>query len=368
MFAKEIINGGIADELYGAVKYDTTDYENFFPAPIILSGRIYYNAGTYPNYGYTCVDLRTGKTIWYKNGTDNGLNNPYTLAAWGQTRDPPGGQLFPQLIFGQLYHYYSLNGEGIKDHLWIEQTVQSGASSGSAPVTVGGATWYMIDANTGNFVMGLVNVPRGTSVTDQNGNLLLYNYNANTGNFLAWNVSQSIPPVAPTSTGQAQWEPKVGAFIDALNDTTWTNYGQAPLDRYNCGVQNDVLPHSGYTMNVTGPKGLPTSLTVLLDSQKVPKMMFLSAFSSPLYVGGSNDQTFKIAVVRIDEHVAPYSPFPNKTSYQNNNLGFGVTLLWSKSFTYPQTDNRTWSLGPVSYDDKVLRYTVKRADNGGATV
>ena len=76
LYARQIINGGIADQRYGAIKYDTTDYENFFPSPIILSGKIYYNAGTYPNYGYYCVDLKTGQQLWYKNGTDNGLNNP----------------------------------------------------------------------------------------------------------------------------------------------------------------------------------------------------------------------------------------------------------------------------------------------------
>src|SRR5690606_35380251 len=34
LYAKQIINGGIADASFGAVKYDTTDYENFFGSPI----------------------------------------------------------------------------------------------------------------------------------------------------------------------------------------------------------------------------------------------------------------------------------------------------------------------------------------------
>jgi hypothetical protein len=127
LYANEIISGGIADELYGAVKYDTTDYENFFPDPIVMSGKIYYNAGTYPNYGYTCVDLRTGEILWHKNGTDNGLDNPYV---WDDlaSRGPSLAKSFVKLSFGQLYHYYSINGEGIKDHLWMTQ----------------GSTWYML--------------------------------------------------------------------------------------------------------------------------------------------------------------------------------------------------------------------------------
>lgn len=92
VWTKPILNGGIADQRYSAVKYDTTDYENFFSSPIIMSGKVFYNAGTYPNYGYTCVDLRTGETVWYKNGTDNGLNNPVTYYDNGG-----GGNLGPWL-------------------------------------------------------------------------------------------------------------------------------------------------------------------------------------------------------------------------------------------------------------------------------
>ena len=351
MYARQILNGGIADEIYGAVRYDTTDYENFFPSPIVMSGKIYYNAGTYPNYGYYCVDLRTGEQLWYKNGTDNGLNNnPITYSDNSGHGGPPLAEVFPQLSFGQLYHYYGVNGEGIKDHLWMT------VSGTPQTATSGGTMWEMLDANTGNWVMSLKNVPGGTSVTDQNGNILLYSYSATTGRFLAWNVSQSIPPPGPTSSAQQQWEPRTGAVIDAVNDTSWWAYGPSylPRDTNEVWYADDILPRSGYTMNVTGPTGLPTSMRILQDGNKVPKLIFLSYFSGVQYVGGSDEQRFQIAVVRIDEHAAPYSPFPDKSATQNNNLGFGVTLQWNKNFTYPLTDNRTWSLGPISYEDKVF--------------
>jgi outer membrane protein assembly factor BamB len=354
LYAKEIIHGGIADEIYGGVKYDTTDYENFFGSPIVMSGKIYYNAGTYPNYGYYCVDLRTGETIWYKNGTDNGLNNPFT---WDDlaSRGPELAQAFVQLSFGQLYHYHSINGEGIKDHLWMTQmgTPQTATS--------GGTMWYMLDSNTGNWVLSLKNVPGGTSVTDQDGDILLYSYRSTTGQFLCWNVSQSIPPGGPTGTEQQQWEPRTGAVIDAVNDRSWTEYGLPPLGGPAIWYEDDILPRSGYTMNVTGPKGLPTSMRVLQDENKVPKLIVLYYLSGVQFVGGSNEQTFEVAVVSIDEHVAPYSPFPDKTATQNDNLGFGVTLQWHKSFTYPQTDNRSWEFGPISYEDKVFTLFCKES-------
>jgi len=189
VWTRPIINGGLSDTLYKAVAMDTTDYENAFPGPIIMNGRIYYNAGTYPNYGYYCVDLRTGQQIWYKNGTDNGLNNPVTLYdnGGGGNFGPWLAQNFPQLNFGQLYHNYQANGEGVKDHLWMTQTNDPNNN------------WYMLDANTGNWVLTLTHVPSGTSVTDQDGSPLLYSYNSATGRFLCWNVSQSIPPPSPTN-------------------------------------------------------------------------------------------------------------------------------------------------------------------------
>ena len=207
MWAKPILDGGIPDASFGAQHGQTTDYENFFNDPIIMNGKIYYNTGIMPEYGYYCVDLRTGEEIWYKNGTDNGLDNSFSysnLGGGGQS-GPELAQSYMGLSFGQLYHYYSLNGEGVLSYLWMNR----------------GSTWNMLDANTGNWIMSLVNVPGGATITDQDGSILKYSYNQNTGNFLAWNTSQSIPPVGPTGTGQTQWEPRIGATIDARNDTTW---------------------------------------------------------------------------------------------------------------------------------------------------
>ncbi len=341
MYAKPIIHGGIADAAFGAVKYDTADYENFFPAPIVMSGRIYYNTGTYPNYGYHCVDLKTGELVWSKNGTDNGLNNPVVNQVY-QGLGGAGvytGQTFPQLSFGQLYNYYSLNGAGVVNHLWM---------------TVGN-TWYMLDANTGNWILTITNVPSGTSVTDKKGSLMLYSYNANTGRYLAWNVSQSIPPPSPTGTGVEQWEPPQGAIINAVNDTSWLSYGTrggtSPID------EDDIRPRSGYTMNTTGATGLPTSLTVLSDAERNAKMFFQSDMRN-LPSFGSSEPEFRVAVSRIDTG-GPYSPLPQKTWAQNNNHGYGVTLLWDKNITKPLGGNTTFNIGAVSYEDNVFTIECK---------
>jgi hypothetical protein len=344
LWSKPVVAGGIADERYGAIKYDPNNYQSYFvPNPIVLDGVIYLaSAGVTPKYGYTAIDLKTGQELWHKNGTDNGLDNNVIDVIY-QGLGGAGvytGETFPSLSFGQLYNYAEINGAGISPYLWMTQ----------------GSTWYMLDANTGNWILTLTNVPGGTSVTDQDGNLLRYSYNSRTGQFLCWNSSQSIGPPAPIGTGQAQWKPPVGAVINAVNDTRWQQYGL-----YQDMDINDIGPRSGYTMNVTGPSDLPPLNKVLQDDSYIPKQMFMvgAGFGGTLgsgvpIFGGSNEQTFDAAVVNIDDHVSPYSPLPDKTYSQNNNLGFGVTLLWQKTFTFPLGGNKTFSLGPISYEDQVF--------------
>ena len=115
-------------------------------------------------------------------------------------------------------------------------------------------------------------------------------------------------------------------------------------------------------MNVTGPTGLPGGITVLQDENRMPRMIFgsqLSGGQGTIWGGTTNlPQEIEAWCVRIDYDVVPYSPFPEKTYTQNNNLGYGVTLLWSKTIPYPLGGDRTfggWSgnIGPKSYEDDV---------------
>ncbi len=339
--------GGIADGRYGAIKIGPKDYENFMQSgtagwPIVMNGKIYYNSYIYPWYGYYCVDLKTGETDWFKNGTDNGLNNPTTLiGSYGR------GEVYPQLSFGQLYSYYGINGAGVIPYLWITQsgTPQTARS--------GGTMWHMIDAMTGNWILSLKNVPGGTMATDEQGDILLYSYNRNTGNFLCWNSSQSIPPLAPTGTNQQQWKPRTGAVIDAVNDTTWTAIGPSSPAGGVVTTTNDILPRSGYTMNVTIQAGLPSDfIHILQDKNMVPKQIVLYNFPDN-FVNGVRTSSglptskgyFQMAVLDIKKD-GPYSPFPTATNTQNTNLGFSLNLLWNKTIPYPlATGNCTFYIG-----------------------
>jgi outer membrane protein assembly factor BamB len=337
--------GGIIDAAWPGIPSNVYDYESPWMSPIIMNGKIYYNQGgseravvsDVASYGYYCRDLYTGEIVWYKNGTDNGLNNPYTTAGSYTL-----SQSYLRLTQGWLYHYDSVNGQGILSYL----------------IMVSGSTWYFLDASTGNWMLALVNVPGGTAVTDQDGSLLTYSYNANTGNLLCWNVSQAIPPLAPLGTSQQQWKMRFGAVIDAVNDTSWTVVGPSSTV-----PASAILPRSGYTMNVTIAKNLPGSIQVLQDDNRVPKMIFGSVIPTVASTLGASisADTFSAWLLSIDEHTTDYSPFPEYSATQNTNLGFGATLLWNKNFTVPLPGtNYTWSIGGVSYDDQVWTLICKQ--------
>jgi len=350
----EQASGGIGDAQWPGIPYNVHDYDNPFSAPIIMNGKVYINGpvtGATDKYGYSCVDLRTGELLWAKNGTDNGLNNAVSLVGYasGLNTAPALSQTFPQLSFGQIYQYYSVNGHGLLPYLWMTS----------------GSNWYMLDADTGNWIMTLKNVPGGTAAIDQDGSLLRYSYNTNTGNLLCWNSSQSIPPAGPTGTSQQQWKPRNGATIDAVNDTSWVSFG-AVANQWDA---IDTAARSGYTMNLTIAKGLPVappsltgglpspgagSLIVVQDENRVTRYIlgFRNWDAVASTTGGSG--TFAAWAVQINYNAAPYSPNPDKTYTQNNNLGMTANLLYNLNYSNPIPGNLTYSIGPVDYNSKIF--------------
>ena len=342
--------GGILDAQWPGITSDSNDYYfTTWGVPIIMNGIVYANTPVDSNtakYGYYAWNLYTGQLLWSKNGTDNGLNNPVTIATPAFGTSPALAQTFPSLTFGQLFHYYSVNGQGIDSYLWM---------------TVG-TTWYMLDATSGNWIMSLINVPSGTQVTDQDGDILLYSYNAVTGRVLAFNTTQAIPFGAPgAGTTAQQWRPRQGAIIDVSNDTSWLTYGGGPGATTNTGggvwtVADEY--HTAYSMNTTLQAGLtPASLTsVLEDSNRVPRILF--GFSNPNAssgISGGNGIMY-VWAAQINYHAVSYNGGPQN----NSNLGYTLTLLYNKAIPPPNpTGNLTYSLGPVNYDAGIFTVFAK---------
>jgi hypothetical protein len=192
--------GGIADAQWPAMVTNVNDYTYSWGTPIIMNGIIYQNmpsTSSSSKYGYYATDLYTGEQLWFKNGTDNGLNNPYTIGTPGGSSYPYGQQYY-MLSQGQLLHVNNANGQGIAPYLWMQGTMATWTNTAST------GTWYMLDPSTGNVILTLSNVPTGTPATDAQGHLLVYSFNPATGTFLCWNSTQAIYRAAPTGTGEQQ--------------------------------------------------------------------------------------------------------------------------------------------------------------------
>ncbi|MCW4044131.1 MAG: PQQ-binding-like beta-propeller repeat protein [Candidatus Bathyarchaeota archaeon] len=345
--------GGLVDGSWPGISTNINDYQSPWRNPIIMNGILYYSAPTTAQtakYGYYAVDLHTGERLWYKNGTDNGINNPFSMTTPSIVSTAPSyAQQYYILSFGQLYYYYSVNGQGVASFLWMTQQA-------ATTFVTSTTTWYMLDSSTGNVILTLKNVPSGTAATGQDGSLLIYRYIPSTGNFLCWNSSQAIYPGGPTSSGGQVFRPPLGAVIDAVNDDKWVNasttWGTALSPQLKEALKT---PHSGYTMNVTSDsfKNLPGSMTIIQDKNRVTKKIFGSSITTTYgSIGGScTGDTIAIWCATVKEGAAPYSPWPTLDAAVNTNLGFAVTLDYYKNITVPiPGKNHTWSIGGNDYE------------------
>jgi hypothetical protein len=349
--------GGIADAQWPGLNSGLWDYDYAYNTPIIMNGIIYYNmpyTAMSNHYGYYAVDLYTGQRFWTKNGTDNGLNQPYSINLPGGNGQSYG-QNYEVLTTGQMLHVNNVNGHGIASYLWMQG--QEDYTSAINELS----TWYMLDATTGNVILTLINVPTsGYHTTDAQGDILIYSYNAAAGRFLCWNTTQAIYPAGPTGTNQQVWRPPIGATIDAVADRSWMNAS------ITWGTTLDPLilqalaaaPHSGYSMNYSDSslKGLPGTLNVLSDTSREPVGFF--GYSIPsTYTGATapcSADYFNIWLAHIDQN-GPYSPWPTLPSTLNNNHGFTVTLDYNKSIQVPLPGkNYTFSLPVINYDADVF--------------
>jgi hypothetical protein len=172
----------------GATFYSGFSYETRFANPMIIGGILYYNAPL--NHagsggGYYAVDLRTGEEVW----TRDDLNSITT-----------GGPSKAQLEDFQSPDQHGVVG-GI---LW--QTV--------------GSTWNAYDAFTGKYIFNMTNVPSGTEVYTNTGEIVRYvlNYDTTTrsGWLALWNDSAAISnsPASILFGAPAGWRP-VGQSINA---------------------------------------------------------------------------------------------------------------------------------------------------------
>ncbi len=153
MWTREIAFGGIVGEQTEDTNYFPGEtYDRKFQPPIIMQGRLYYNQrlGVAGWQGLYCIDLQTGEEIWFKNGTT--------------------------ITFGQLLNWQTPNVHGIIPHLW----------------SVSGSTYKMYDAFTGDWILDVMNVPSGTMIFGENGEILIYTLSGATNRLTLWNSSKTL--------------------------------------------------------------------------------------------------------------------------------------------------------------------------------
>jgi len=205
MWATPMWAGGIMDERFGNIGYQSYHYEglNFFP-PIVLNGKLYYNVESIPRYGWYCVDLYTGETEYFHNTTG-------PVVGTGKGHYLSGRILDGLLSFGQIYNYESPNQHGGFPYLWSAGNLEAG------PNGMPSTTWMMFDAFTGNWICSIENVPlSGTLVYGKEGSIL--KYNINNGRLTCWNTSRAIWYKESFVTNTAwMWRPVLNMTYDAAN-------------------------------------------------------------------------------------------------------------------------------------------------------
>ena len=228
LWAKPLITGGLVGGEFEGHGFHTGDaYEGLMmtrASPTIINGKLFYNQ--YPANYHTqmliAVDLRTGEELWRKNGT--------------------------RLSLGQILSYNSRNQMGCFEYLW----------------EVVGTTWRAYHPFTGEWMYTMTNVPASfvfgtfgaTTVWGPNGEILAYTVNSAEGWMAMWN-STAIPALfgGQNYSIPYTWE-------------QWRPWGKTVDARAPCPVTPETpMGISGYSWNVSIPKGLPGSVQAVLKDR-----------------------------------------------------------------------------------------------------
>jgi outer membrane protein assembly factor BamB len=289
---------------------DGSAYEGKWSA-FMIGGNYYRNAPYQAQSAYqtvTDINAHTGEQKWVLNNT--------------------------RIAFGQLMYWNTFNMQGAFAYLWdtdpnrTAQYVLPGAvSSGTALYDpVYGNIWKAYDAYTGAWEYTMTNVPNGTMVYGPSGELLIYTVDQVHGYMTMWN-SSNVPALYNNP------DPNAAAF--PYNWASWRPYGKtvnatAPFP-ITANTKN-ALPtgYSGYTWNVSIPKGLPGSPIKIRGN-----------FTSGEYIMLGSTSTSQ-------------SQIRDPLNFWAINLKPGQegTLLWNK--TYPIEGNQTWTCRDASADDDVF--------------
>jgi hypothetical protein len=172
MWTRQLQSGGVVGGTNfvtpGDTYFEGNAYSMRFTNPIIMAGKLFYKEpqGAWGSSSgpMVCVDLRTGELIWSRTDV-------------------------PSPSFGYIYSFQSMNYHGVEQPILIA----AGGGYGSA---IPSGMWLGYDADTGNWMFNVTNVPSGTKAMGPDGEYLQY-VMQNLGNsthpnyyLLQWNSSK----------------------------------------------------------------------------------------------------------------------------------------------------------------------------------
>ncbi len=176
LWSRSVWSGGTMGGQSGdTAYYNGIAYEGFSSPLVVLEGKAYFSVQNPPRFGWYCIDLYTGETIYYENNT------------LGTTAMP---------TMGQVLNYNSPNQYGGFPYLWRTSGVALPANYSTA---AGTTTWEMLDAYSGNAICKIGNVSAsGTQFRDTIGGICYINF-VNLGTAAApnyymqvWNTTEAI--------------------------------------------------------------------------------------------------------------------------------------------------------------------------------
>jgi hypothetical protein len=261
----EAFGGVLGGEFGGTTTYgnyySTAQYEKKYN-PVIMNGYLYYNvvpgSSTTPT-GLVCVNLYTGKTVWTDDAKNLGGGSPAQSALTSTG-------LCTTIMCGQILDFVSPNQYGGLAYIWTTGTPAGIASTGT--------TLNMFDAETGTYILSIVNGTSPTLTEDQSGNLVGYfiNSTAGTQRIMGTLSDNAGPtPIVSTSTGQTltewnsteaimasawgatasgwQWRPPQDGIVPFWEGITWS----MPLAN---NISGNALP-GPFSIGAAGPITAP---------------------------------------------------------------------------------------------------------------
>jgi outer membrane protein assembly factor BamB len=219
LWAKPMQMGGLAGGVeFGPQAYECGDaYEGLYLGSVTLGGVLYYHAHKegFPTQTVVAVDLHTGEELWNKPliGPDN---------------------VSRRLSFGQVFYWDSYNYHAVFPYLWTT----SGGFGFYGPPTP--EIWNAFDPFDGSWVYSMEDVPSGTSIRGEKGEIYRYNVNTADGWMTLWNSSRVV-------RSEGSW---LGGFGGA-------GHGQV----FNAS--------RGIEWNITIPEGLPGSVREVVLGDRV---------------------------------------------------------------------------------------------------